>query len=391
MSRGKSLSIVVPAYNEEQAIEDILSRCLAAREPLCRRTGLSRVEVIAVDDGSADRTKALIAKFSEVRLVAHPRNLGYGRALLSGFERASGDYLAFLDADGTCDPAAFADLYQALVRAHADLAVGNRLHEESQMPGLRYAGNLFYGWLISRLTGVEVSDSASGMRLFKRQLLRRLKPLPSGLHFTPAMTARAACLGLRIVEAPIPYFERRGRSKLNVLADGLRFLRVILGIIFSYHPLKIFGSLGVAFGLVALGYGAGPVKYYWDHRELREDMIYRLLTILTLMVCSMISLAFGMVAQTASNIAVRRPAGWLEYPRLREGAVLLGFGLALGGILLNSDTILEYVSSGRITLHWIYVLAGGLAVILGTVLFCFGTTLDIVAHLPKALEEKPED
>src|SRR5690349_10518283 len=119
------LSIVIPAYNEEDAIEAILTQCLAAREPLKKATGLSEVEVIAVDDGSKDRTRELAGKFKEARLLVHPQNRGYGAALMTGFEAATGDYLSFLDADGTCDPLAFADLFKALEREKADMAVGN--------------------------------------------------------------------------------------------------------------------------------------------------------------------------------------------------------------------------------------------------------------------------
>jgi glycosyltransferase involved in cell wall biosynthesis len=379
-----TLSIVIPAYNEEDAIEAILTQCLAAREPICRATGLSAVEVIAVDDGSRDRTRELAGKFGEAKLISHPVNRGYGAALMTGFDGASGDYLGFLDADGTCDPLAFIDLFKALVAAKADMSVGNRLHPGSKMPKIREAGNRFYAGIISWLTGVTVHDSASGMRIFSRGLLARLRPLPTGLHFTPAMTARAACMGSRIVETPIPYADRQGQSKLNVVADGLRFLSVILGIIFAYFPLRLFGPLGISFGLVALAYGAWPIRYYWDHHALLlPDMIPRLLTVVTLTVCGLTALAFGLLAQRLSDIALRRPPGLLDSPALRLGALASGGALILGGIALNSRTIVEYATTGTIQAPWVYVLVGGLCVISGTVLVCFGVTLGIVNHLPR--------
>lgn len=387
MSAG-TLSIVVPAYNEEAAIAEILRKCLEARGPLRLRTGLSAVEVIVVDDGSRDRTGDLARGFQEVRLLVHPANRGYGAALMTGFEAAAGDYLGFLDADGTCDPLVFADLYRALEEQGADLAIGNRLHPGSRMPGIRKVGNRLYALLLSKLTGIAVSDTASGMRLFRRGLIDRLRPLPAGLHFTPAMTARAACIGARIAETPIPYAERRGRSKLNVFVDGLRFLRVILGTIFAYYPLRVFGPLGILLGAIALGYALGPVSFYLVHRRLEERMIYRLLTILALTVCALITLTSGFLAQKLSDIASRRPRGYRENPRLEGASVGLGLLLGLGGVLFNSRTILEYASSGRITIHWVYVLTGGLAVISGTVFFCFGVTLSILAHLPKAEEKR---
>lgn len=385
-----SLSIVIPAYNEETAIEEIVTRCLAAREPIMRGTGLSSVEVVVVDDGSRDRTRELALKHTEARLFSHPVNRGYGAALMTGFDGASGDYLSFLDADGTCDPLAFVGLYKALRDADAAMAVGNRLHGESKMPKIREAGNRFYAGVISWLTGVKVNDSASGMRVFARALLPRLRPLPTGLHFTPAMTARAACMGARIVEVPIPYAERQGRSKLNVVADGLRFLSVILGIIFAYFPLRLFGPLGVFFGLVALSYGAWPVQYYVEHHALLlPDMTYRLLTVVTLAVCGLTALAFGLLAQRLSDIALGRAPGRLDDPRLRLGALVAGGTLIVGGIALNSRVIVEYVTTRTIQAPWIYVLVGALAVISGTVLVCCGVTLGIVNHLPRERPERP--
>ena len=379
---GKTLSIVVPAYNEEEAIRAILERCLAAREAICRETGLSQVEVVVVDDGSRDKTREIASGIAQVQLVVHPVNRGYGEASKTGFGAATGDYLGFLDADGTCDPLSFIPLYKALEEQGAQLSIGNRLHAGSQMPRIRFIGNRFYALVVSWLTGVPVGDTASGMRLFSRSLLDRLYPLPSGLHFTPAMTARAACTGARIAETPIPYAERKGRSKLNVIADGVRFLRVILGIIFANFPLRIFGPAGISFALVALGYGIGPVAYYLQHRRLEPDiMIYRLLTIVTLTACGFICLTYGLIAQKISDIANHKDSGWLNEPWLRESAVVFGVLSGLAGILLNSKTILEYVTRGQITIPWIYVLTGGMLVILGTVLAAFGVVLGLMGHL----------
>lgn len=383
------LSIIIPAYNEQAAIVSTITRCLAAREAISRETGLSPVQIVVVDDGSRDRTGELARGFAEVALVVHPVNRGYGAALMTGFEAACGDFLGFLDADGTCDPLAFIALHRALVETGAAMAVGNRLHAKSKMPKLREAGNRFYAAVISRLTGARINDSASGMRLFSRALLPRLRPLPAGLHFTPAMTARAACMGVRIAETPIPYAERQGQSKLNVVADGLRFLSVILGIIFAYFPLRLFGPLGVLFGAVALAYGAGPVVYYLKHGELLlPEMMHRLLSVVTLAACSLTALAFGVLAQRLSDIALGREAGWLGGRWLRWASLLLGLTLIAAGIALNSRTIVEYVTTLKIQTPWIYILAGGLLVISGTVLASFGVTLGIVNHLPRALQEE---
>lgn len=383
---GRSFSIVVPAYNEEAAIEEILRRCLDAREAIRAKAGVDRVEIVAVDDGSRDRTRELASRYPDVKLVVHPVNRGYGAALMTGFSAGSGDLLGFLDADGTCDPLSFVDLCKALDAAGADMAIGSRMHAGSKMPPVRALGNRIYAQIVSRLSGVVVGDTASGMRVFRRRLLARLAPLPTGLHFTPAMTARAACMGAKIVETPIPYAERTGQSKLNVLADGVRFLRVILGIIFAYFPLRVFGPLAALSGLVAAGYGAGAVSIYARDGRIDEWMIYRLLTVLTLGVCAAVFVGFGLVAQRLADAALGRAPGRLDAPWIRRAAGLLAVALAGVGVLLNVRTLSEYISSGHIYVHWVYVLTGGLCVILAAVLVSFAITLGIAGHLPQSQE-----
>jgi hypothetical protein len=305
---------------------------------------------------------------------------------MTGFRAAGGDLLAFLDADGTCDPLAFAGLIKALNAAKADMAVGARLHAGSKMPAVRALGNRFYAALLNSLTGVGVTDTASGMRVFKSSMLPRLAPLPTGLHFTPAMTARAACMGAKVVESPIPYEDRVGESKLSVVADGLRFLRVILGTVFAYFPLRVFGPLGALCALIAAAYGAMPLKLFLSGGAFEEWMIYRLLTVLTLAGCAAVFLSFGLVAQAASDAAVGRPRSRLLDPRARQAAAAAGVALWLLGPLLNLDALLEYAATAHITSHWSRIFVGAVAVLCGTVLASFAIALGCLAHLPGAEE-----
>ncbi len=377
------LSLVVPAYNEEDAIDDIMRSCLEARAPLTRALGLSGVEIVVVNDGSRDKTLEKARKWTEARVVSHPVNRGYGAALMTGFNAAKGDLVGFLDADGTCDPLAFEGLVKALRAGPADMAVGLRLHGGSHMPLVRVIGNKFYAALLGGLTGQRFTDTASGMRVFKKSLLPRMAPLPTGLDFTPAMTARVACMGGRIVESPIPYSERVGESKLSVIGDGFRFLRSILSIVFAYFPLKVFGPLGGVCLAAAAAYGLGPVRFYLAQGQLQEDMIYRLLTVLTLGVAGATFLAFGLLAQKAADAALGRPGGLLDRPGPRTTVMLTGIALWLGGIALNARPIAQYAAEGRISFHWSYVLTGSLAVLCGTVLVSLAVALIGFSRLPR--------
>lgn len=376
------LSIVIPAYNEEDAIDDILKRCLDARARLMTEAGLDAVEVVVVDDGSRDATKEKASKWKDAKLVVHERNKGYGAALMTGFRAASGDLLSFLDADGTCDPLAFAGLVKKMREAQADMAVGARLHEGSRMPFVRTVGNRLYAALLRALTGVKLTDTASGMRVFKSALLPRLAPLPTGLHFTPAMTARVACMGATMVEHPIPYSERVGESKLSVLGDGVRFLRVILGTVFAYFPLRVFGPLAALFLLAAAALGLLPARSYLGGSGIEEWMIYRLLTVLTLGACATVFAAIGVLAQKASNAALGRPVSWVDKPAIRETAAVAGVLAWLAGAGVNWPTVLEYARTGHITRHWAWVLLGALLVICGAVLVSLSIALGAFAHLP---------
>ena len=95
-----SLTVVIPAYNEESGIAAIAQRVLAVRDDLAR-IGVEELELLVVDDGSADRTAAIVSALDGVCLIRHPRNRGYGAALKTGFSQAKGELIGFLDADGT--------------------------------------------------------------------------------------------------------------------------------------------------------------------------------------------------------------------------------------------------------------------------------------------------
>jgi len=241
-----ALSVVIPAYNEENGIADIVERVLSVKEPLAE-AGVSDMELIVVDDGSRDRTAEIVERCPDVRLIRHATNKGYGAALKTGFSNAKGDLLAFLDADGTYPPEFFPKLCQVAIEQEADLVIGSRMAgEESEMPVTRRIGNFFFANLISLISNHRISDSSSGMRVLRREVLPALYPLPDGLNFTPVMSTRALHEGIKMVEVPITYSERVGRSKLSVVRDGTRFLNSIIWTAMNYNPVRILGGVGTA-------------------------------------------------------------------------------------------------------------------------------------------------
>lgn len=360
----KWLTIVIPALNEEAAIGATITACLDARDEIIHASGLEGVEIIVISDGSTDQTAEIAQSFDDVRVIVFEKNQGYGAAIKAGWQQGRGDLLGFLDADGTCDPRFFAQLCQTAISEHADVTLGSRLGPDSQMPGLRRFGNRLFAFLLGMLCGRKVTDTASGMRVVRRASLKHLYPLPDGLHFTPAMSARALMNQLRIIELPMKYEERIGESKLSALWDGLRFLKVIGEGVLCYRPEKIFLAGFCLCVLFILLLAASPAEFYFEHRMLEEWMIYRFV------VCQLVG-SFGVMLLLASTLTNRMA----QLSSRREESVgfwssvvaslFTGTPLALITVLLTVlgfgflwPGIVEFVPTGKITLHWSRLIAG---------------------------------
>jgi glycosyltransferase involved in cell wall biosynthesis len=364
------LSIVIPALNEEEAIANTISRCLAARAEIAEAGGLRAVEVIMVNDGSTDRTSEIAHGFAEVKVIDFARNRGYGAAIKEGFREASGSLVGFLDADGTCDPRYFAPMCRIAMEDGADMVLGSRLGPDSKMPGIRRLGNRIYAFLLGVLCGQHVTDTASGMRVVRRSALDLLYPLPDGLHFTPSMSARALFNGLHVVEIPVRYEERVGTSKLRVLQDGVQFLRTIFADVLCYRPerLLLMGfSLCLIFSVLL---GTYPLEFYLQHRMIEEWMIYRFV------VCSLLG-AWGFLLLCATALSWRMAD--LGRPRRRAAPfwpALIArsfdgkFGLAFIGITtaislaLEYPGISEYFRTGHVTMHWSRAMVGAFGLLI---------------------------
>jgi glycosyltransferase involved in cell wall biosynthesis len=252
--RPLSFALVIPALNEEQAIGSTLERALAARKEVLEKTPVKQMHVVFVNDGSTDNTQAIADRFPEVIKIRFEQNRGYGAAIKAGFAATDADLVGFMDADGTCDPRFCVQLINVLLREDVDMALGNRMHRDSQMPFIRRLGNRLFAALVGAVSGQKLHDCASGMRVLRRSSLRKMHPLPDGLHFTPAMTCLALLdPRLRMTEVDMEYKERVGQSKLRVIKDGLRFLFIILFTVALFSPIKSLALLGLVFFLFGLG------------------------------------------------------------------------------------------------------------------------------------------
>jgi glycosyltransferase involved in cell wall biosynthesis len=361
------LTIVIPAYNEEQAIASIIERTLAARETIVAQSPVEDVEIIVVSDGSTDRTAEIAARYDDVRVIVFERNRGYGAAIQRGFEESSGELVGFLDADGTCDPNFFATLCTALLEEHASVAIGSRMDPQSRMPAVRRIGNRIYALILSALSNKVVTDTASGMRVIRRDVLPQLYPLPDGLHFTPAMSARVLMDDrLTIVERPMPYEERIGESKLHVLRDGMRFFRTIFEMSLMWRPAKLFLSAAM-FCLAAMTLlAAHPVEMWLTVGRLQEDMIYRLLFCSLLGTFGMTLLSSGILCEQLHSLWDSRPRPSTFFSALLDRLYsFAGLGVACLLALpvltwLVGPGIWTRLTAGYVDLHWSRVVLAGL-------------------------------
>lgn len=242
------LSIIIPAYNEEAGIAHSLER-------LCACPALEKAEIIVVDDGSSDRTAALVRGFSRVRLVQHTHNRGYGSAIRSGAKASRGEYIVWFDSDGQHRVEDLLVVAGRLVSGGLEYCVGVR-GADSFEEGSRRFGKWLLRQAVLFAAGQPVTDFNSGLRGFKREiLLKYLHLLPKGFGASTMTTLLMIEGGHYGENVPIVVQRRLGKSTVRQVRDGLRTLQMILHIVLLFKPLKFFGAFGGLFILVGTVYG----------------------------------------------------------------------------------------------------------------------------------------
>jgi len=353
------LVIVIPALNEEQSIESIVLRTHEAKEYIMKNGHVTSVDMVVVSDGSTDNTvKIASAQSDKAKLIVFEKNRGYGAAIKAGWEICpDADLLGFIDADGTCEPKFFADLCNMVITENADVVLGSRLNKNSEMPLIRRVGNTVFSILLSLVSEQKVGDTASGMRVIRRTALNEIMPLPDGLNFTPAMSARAILGGsLKIMEKDMPYSEREGESKLSIWKDGKRFLAVILENIFLYVPFRIYNIAAVFFLLFAFVLMLNPILFYLPHHYLEDWMIYRFLVsdvfgIIAILLLSMSSLSRNVVYAALQSKKIRKKT-LVYYMFEHPFAIFLCVIFYLIGTLLVFNSIWHRLLTGVTDEHW---------------------------------------
>ncbi len=226
----KTFSVVIPVYNEKDTLLELLRRVEAAEVP-----GLSR-EIILVDDCSRDGTRDLLRRQVEgragARVLYHDRNRGKGAALRTGFAHTTGDIVIVQDADLEYDPREYPKLFAPILDGRADVVYGSRFSGSEAKRVLffwHYVGNRFLSTLSNMFTNLNITDMETCYKVFRGEIVRRIRIEEDRFGFEPEITAKIARLSCRIYEVGIGYSGRTyAEGKKIGWKDGLHAVWCIL-------------------------------------------------------------------------------------------------------------------------------------------------------------------
>ncbi len=280
-------SVIIPAYNEEDAIRGTLEKIVEA--------GMHETyEILFIDDGSTDNTAAIIQEYP-VKLFRHSINKGYGAALKTGIRKAKGEKVIFMDSDGQHDPA-YVQQIDVLLEDN-DLVIGERSSASHQVAN-RMLGKSLIRKVGEYLVDQKLPDFNSGLRGFRRQYIyQMLHMMPNGFSFSTTSTLAFIKEGLDIATIPIEVTERVGRkSNVKFFRDGAKTMLLLFRIIMLFNPLKIFFPSSA--GIFLLGIGFGTYGYFRYDRFSNSAVI--------LVILGMFLFFIGLLADQISIINRRK-------------------------------------------------------------------------------------
>ena len=244
----RDLTVIIPVYNEEEAIRETLDELL----PLIERNDW---QLIVVNDGSNDGTGAILENYiNRLRVISHPYNRGYGAALKTGIRASESELLAIYDSDGQHRPEDLLRLYNEA--SELDMVIGERA-AGSRVDLFRVPGK----WLLTRaanfIVGRKITDINSGLRVFRRTFIKKILHLmPEGFSFTSTSTVAAMKMGFLVKFVPIQTRKRIGTSTVRQVRHGFTVLMLILRLVVLFSPLRIFMPVSIALAVLGVVYGA---------------------------------------------------------------------------------------------------------------------------------------
>lgn len=234
----EEITLIVPAYNEEDSIKDITERSYNAIK------NIKNFEILIIDDGSNDGTFNNIPKLQGVRVIKHKENLGYGQAIITGIKESTYENICIIDADGSYQPEDIIKLINEY--KGCDMIVGVRKSSLIDDNPLRKIFRWLLKKLVKYLISMNVPDLNSGLRIFKKEIAKKFfYYLPKGFSFTTTLTILHYTHNYEIKYIDIDYKKRRGKSKIKPLNDIYNFLILVVRTVMYSEPLKIFLPMAI--------------------------------------------------------------------------------------------------------------------------------------------------
>ncbi|HMM75440.1 MAG TPA: glycosyltransferase family 2 protein [Gammaproteobacteria bacterium] len=280
-SKSPVVSIVLPARNEQRGLEELLPRL---------RTAFPDSEILVVNDGSTDGTADACQRHG-VSVLSHPYSMGNGAAVKTGARHAKGSVLVFMDADGQHSADDVRRLLSKLEEGY-EMVVGAREWDTHASHG-RSIANRIYNRLASYMTGKPIADLTSGFRAVRaRHFKRFLYLLPNGFSYPTTCTMAFFRSGLPVAYVPIRANQRRGKSHIRLVEDGVRFLVIILKVGTLFSPMRLFLPISGSLFITASAYYA--YTYSVAHRFTNMSALLYLSALLCFLI--------GILAELVSSL-----------------------------------------------------------------------------------------
>ncbi len=242
-NKSIKISVIIPVYNEEQGVETSIANLKRTMEKIG-----PEYEIIAVNDGSTDKSRTIIEKISGVKIINHPHNKGYGASLKTGTRNAKYDWLLFYDADGQHKP----EYIEEFIKHTADYDIIAGARQGYQGPLIRQPGKRLLHWVANYLAETKIPDLNCGLRLVKKEYFIKHDHLfPNNFSLSTTSTLAFLREGLSMKYVPVTINKRQGKSSLK-FSDGFKTLLLITRLIMLFSPLKIFLPLAAAGFTVSL-------------------------------------------------------------------------------------------------------------------------------------------
>lgn len=234
-------SLILPVYNEESGVEATLNQL---QETL--KSSSCKYEILVVNDGSTDGTREILQARTDIKVIEHNRNRGYGAALKTGIRYAKYPLIVITDADGTYPNERIPEL--VILAMQADMVVGSRTGENVRYSNLRKIPKWFLVRFAEWITDCNIPDLNSGLRVFRKSVAERfLTILPDTFSFTTTITVAMLTNNYIVRYVPIDYHYRVGKSKIKPIRDTIRFMHLILRTGVYFAPLRVFMPVAFVF------------------------------------------------------------------------------------------------------------------------------------------------